>query len=144
MSPEKQKRFLDALTWYLEIMRTQRDELRAYGKANPADRGLGNPDDHGHFARVAIWYATLYAVYEGWCELGIEDKDVDLLSISHPDLIEKLKLFRNKTFHVHHTYPSPKHLALINDDNSVSFAYALTDALTWAIGRAKKTLTAPA
>ncbi len=46
---------------------------------------------------MRLWLSTLYTVAEGYKELGLKDNKIDILiSIDH---FERLRLFRNGTFH---------------------------------------------
>lgn len=54
------------------------------------------------FMFLSYWYATLYAVAEGWKELRLADPTIDaLLTESHLAL---LKRYRNGVFHFQHDY----------------------------------------
>ncbi len=49
------------------------------------------------FIYMAYWYAGLYAVVEGWRQLGLHDPDIDAL-LESPS-VELLRRFRNGAFH---------------------------------------------
>ncbi len=66
-----------------------------------------------------LWLSTLYAVAEGYKELGLKDDEIDkLISLDH---FERLRLFRNGTFHFQR-----KPIKL------VQFLSGHGDALAWA------------
>lgn len=64
---------------------------------------------------MALWYATLYVVIEGWRETGLSDPDVDrLLSDGHSD---RLRRFRNQLFHYQREYDNPRLLEFLGADD---------------------------
>ncbi|MFJ1510292.1 hypothetical protein [Cellulosimicrobium funkei] len=78
------------------------------------------PTAHGHAddvamldttAAMSLWYATLYVVIEGWRDAGLSDPSVDALL--KDDLTDRLRVFRNQTFHYQKTYDNPRLLEFL-------------------------------
>src|SRR5262249_49144247 len=59
-------------------------------------------------------YSGLYVVVEGWRDLKLTDSKVEAL-IASP-YVERLKRFRNATFHYQKEIVSPKHLQFFGDE----------------------------
>jgi hypothetical protein len=53
-------------------------------------------------------YSNLYLVIEGWKELGLKDEKIDKLLTS--PYVDRLRRFRNATFHYQKEPLSPKHM----------------------------------
>ena len=69
---------------------------------------------------LTIFYSYIYLLIEGWRDLKLSDPTIDKL-ISSPNT-NRLRLFRNATFHYQKEPLSPKHLQFFgpkNDDTEV-------------------------
>lgn len=126
---------LEALSAYLVLTDVARSDLHRYWNEHlGVDRGRGRGAEPEFFARMALWYGTLWVVAEGWLDLNIRDQHLDALLT--PERQELLRRFRNKTFHAQQTWPHPHLLAYVDSDDSVAWSYALETALRSSIDRA--------
>jgi hypothetical protein len=60
-------------------------------------------------------YSSIYLVIEGWRELGLHDPKIDALTVS--PFVDRLRRFRNATFHYQRDLLSPKHLEFFGTDD---------------------------
>lgn len=70
-----------------------------------ADRRLVMTMDSG--IAMSLWYASVYVVIEGWISLGLKDPVIDSL-LSNQVMVDRLRRFRNATYHFQPNYESPK------------------------------------
>lgn len=96
-------------------------------------KGANNPDVWSY---LSLWYGCLRVVLEGWDELGLKDPIVDHLI--DPDRVKLLHGFRNDTFHFKPDYISKRSLALLEDDDFVSWIRELHGPLGSSILRQMK------
>lgn len=126
---------LEALDGYVLLSDVARRDFHAYWSANlGVDRERGLAAEPEFFARMSLWYSTLWVLAEGWQQLKIADSEVDaVLTKSYAAALRK---FRNKTFHRQDRYPHPDLIAYVESENSVARIYRLDEALKRAIYRA--------
>jgi len=60
-------------------------------------------------------YSGIYLVIEGWRELELRDPKIDALTAS--PFVDRLRRFRNATFHYQRDLLSPKHLEFFGTDD---------------------------
>lgn len=91
-----------------------------------------------HFILKSYWYSSLYVVYEGCKEIKIEDEEVNKLE--NEPFLNKLRLFRNGTFHFQKDLYSTKLMDVDDTEDFTQWIYALHEALGKAIIRQMATL----
>ncbi len=67
---------------------------------------------------MAYWYGGLFAVTEGWKELGFHDDEIVQL-LSQEDKVDILRRYRNGAFHFQRSYFDPRFVALWERDDVV-------------------------
>ena len=72
------------------------------------------------FLAMSYWYGGLYAVVEGWKELGLTDNTIDKL-LTSPN-VDLLRRYRNGVFHFQRKY---------NDQRFMEFMAEGTDTVAW-------------
>lgn len=83
------------------------------GELYPFSHILIHGGDVGIF--MGAWYSYLYAVIEGYIDLKLSNDAIDKLISS--DHANRLKRFRNATFHVQKEWLSPKTLGIFEKDH---------------------------
>lgn len=58
-----------------------------------------NADGWHFIALLSQWYASLWVVIEGWQDVGFDDATIDRLLNDSGDRCEKLRRYRNGTYH---------------------------------------------
>ncbi len=81
---------------------------------------------HSTFLRLCVWYSLEYILIEGYKELKIVNEQIDLLLI--PGYVDKLRLFRNATFHYQKNPISEKLLSFLEQDESQNWVKKLHKA----------------
>lgn len=77
---------------------------------------------------MSYWYASLYAVIEGYVDFKLSSPAVDEM-LKDQEMVDHLRRFRNGAFHVQADYFSDKFTNLINENNSVEWISKLTDGM---------------
>lgn len=72
----------------------------------------------------AFWYSSLYVVIEGYVDLKLSIPAIDVL-LTEKDHLDKLRLFRNGTFHYQKETYNKKILEVDQSDEFVSWIYKL-------------------
>lgn len=75
----------------------------------------------------AFWYGSLYVVIEGYKDLKLISKNVDQLM--NNDFIDKLRLFRNATFHYQKDNYSEKLFKVDKSDEFTNWIYKFHDVI---------------
>jgi phytoene dehydrogenase-like protein len=70
---------------------------------------------------LTYWYSNLYLTIEAWNDLGFSDAGVDRLLESQ--YVNRLRRFRNATFHCHKDFENPKHTAFFENDEERTEAW---------------------
>lgn len=71
--------------------------------------------------KMSLWYSTLYVVIEWWQENKLEDKNINNLLLNNLENLEKLRKFRNWTFHYQKKYWNNKITKILNDTNFIKW-----------------------
>ena len=79
------------------------------------------------FCYLAYWQAGLYAVVEGWHDLGLSDPTIDTL-LTSPN-VRRLRRFRNGAFHYQKNYFDARFLEITEAEGSARWLYDLVRAL---------------
>jgi hypothetical protein len=78
-------------------------------------------------AGIAVWYSLLYVVIEGYQELNQHDEAIDEL-LARGDFADKLRRFRNATFHFQAEPLPEKLMAFLTAQDSEKWIRALDKA----------------
>lgn len=70
---------------------------------------------------MAYWYGGLYAVTEGWTDLGFRDNAIDSL-ITNDDMMALLRRYRNGAFHFQRDYFDRRFVDVWERDDVVEWA----------------------
>ena len=70
---------------------------------------------------MAYWYGGLYAVVEGWEDLGFQDAEIDQL-LNEKDRVDVLRRYRNGPFHFQRSYFDARFVEM----------WERTDVVVWA------------
>jgi hypothetical protein len=77
---------------------------------------------------LSYWYGGLYAVVEGWQELGLADVEIDeLLQSPH---VDALRRYRNGTFHYQRAYFDDRFKDLIATSGTAGWVFRLRNAFS--------------
>src|SRR5690606_12160026 len=124
---------LSLYRYYLMMRHMHSRFLHALGGDDWHIRMQRNPEYLPFLIRVdapaiylSLWQATLYVVVEGWRKLALSDGTIDEL-LQSPN-VEALKLHRHGTFHYHEDITPPTYRALLQSQDVVQWASALSDA----------------
>lgn len=83
---------------------------------------------------LTIFYGLVYTTVEAWIDAKLRDEKVDQL-LRDPGKLEKLKRFRNATFHVQKDFISEKHLAFLEQAETESWIKELHRSIGAALER---------
>ena len=75
---------------------------------------------------MSLWYATLYVVVEGWCELGLHDEGVEGF-LQSPNLA-LLKRYRHGVCHFQESWLDPRLEQFFASQDSVAWVRGLHEA----------------
>jgi len=124
MTKLKQKIFsLHRYYLWANFMRTQFDEVlvKSYADKEFDAEGIYK------FMYMSFWYGELYAVIEGWKELHLTDKTIDVL-LEEAEMVKLLKRYRNGTFHYKSKYFDSRFLDFMSRDETVKWTRKLNSA----------------
>lgn len=71
----------------------------------------------------SFWYSSLYTVIEGYSDLKLSIPEID--ELLNDDYIDKLRLFRNGTYHYQKEIYNPKLLGVDQSDDFVKWIYKI-------------------
>ncbi len=74
-------------------------------------------ESHSLFLALSVWYALLYVVVEGYCELKLKDKKIDALLLNETN-VQLLRRFRNAIFHYQQEPFSEKLLGFLQEKDT--------------------------
>jgi hypothetical protein len=72
---------------------------------------------------MSLWYGMLYVVIEGWRKMNLKDAQVDLFLKNKN--VERLKDYRNGTFHFHERYWNRKIKPFLTEQTSADWVRKL-------------------
>jgi len=70
------------------------------------------------FTYSSYWLSSLYVIIEGWKELSLKDRRINLL-LNNKRHIQKLKRYRNGTFHFQKTYFDNRFTDFFNEKSKI-------------------------